>query len=197
MPTSTSLLRFIQTLPTAQVSGDFSFKDLPGSGKRIDILCRDLAACFDWGPLSWPKESLEFVAVLADEVAVTFRCPIGIVPIGEVDWAVTIANTLKGSPPDFVSVELMSFGEMVTKFKTGQEGNLWVLDENGTPIEDLRDLILSSQNSFMLGDHQGFDSRDNEIIENQDIARISLGDLSYLSSHCVSAIISKMERMVA
>ncbi|MHA1960166.1 MAG: hypothetical protein ACW99U_08050 [Candidatus Thorarchaeota archaeon] len=197
MPTSTGLLRFIQILPSAQLSGDFSSKDLPGSGKRIDILCRDLAACFDWGPLSWPKESLEFVAVLADEVALTFCYPTGIVPIGEVDWAVTIADALRGSPPDFVSVEPTSFGEIVKKFKTKQEGNLWVLDENGTPLEDLRDIILSSQNSFMLGDHRGFDSRDHEIIENQDIVPVSLGDLSYLSSHCVAAIISKMERMVA
>ncbi|UCE09832.1 MAG: hypothetical protein JSW61_12795 [Candidatus Thorarchaeota archaeon] len=197
MPTSIGLIRFIQLLPSVPVSSDFTLRDLPGSGKRIDILCRDLAACFDWGPTTWPKENLEFVALFEDKLAITIRFPSEKTPSGEVEWATVIADALRGVEYDFVSVEPTNLLNVILKLKNEPQGNLWILDESGNPLDDVLGPILSSQNSFMLGDHQGFDSRDLETFENQEIVSVSLGDLSYLSSHCVAAIISKMERRVA
>jgi tRNA pseudouridine-54 N-methylase len=72
-------------LPQAPPEGDFLLKDLPGSGKRIDILCRDLAACFDWAPVSWSKSQLEIIAVIGNKKTLTFREPKEQIPRGEVE----------------------------------------------------------------------------------------------------------------
>ena len=77
-----------------------------------------------------------------------------------------------------------------------RESNLWVLDEQGTSIFDGQKIQANTQNSFMLGDHRGFDSEVEDIISQYDIQRLSLGGKSYLSSHCLAAIISEFERMV-
>ncbi len=193
---SSTMLRFIQILPGAPQKGDFLLQDLPGSGKRIDVLCRDLAACFDWGPVQWPKEQLELIAVLEDSKVLRFRVPTTPLPKGERAWAEIIKKTLKNDPPDFVQISDGNLESIIEIYHDPPQSEIWVLYENDRPIEEYEFNISKVQNSFMLGDHRGFDAKTEKLISKYNLRRVSLGNISYLSSHCVVSIISEFERMV-
>ncbi len=187
-------LTFILVMPGMSVRGDFSYKDLPGTGRRVDIVCRCLAACFGWGPSCWPRSQLRLVVSVAHQKTLTFRGP-DIVPECEVEWAELIRDALRGESVGYVSVRDESVAGLVSRLQ--QRGDhVWVLDESGTPIDRVGALRTSAQNSFMLGDHRGFDSQTEEVIVEYDLPRVRLGPVSYLSSHCIAAVISYFERMV-
>jgi tRNA (pseudouridine54-N1)-methyltransferase len=194
MPEST-MLRFIQMLPQAPPEGDFLLKDLPGSGKRIDILCRDLAACFDWAPVSWSKSQLEIIAVIGNKKTLTFREPKEQIPRGEVGWASIIRESLRGTPPSYVEVADETLDDVVQKLVQSKKSKVWVLDEEGVLLSEFPKIDANTQNSFMLGDHRGFDSETESIMSQYDIPRLSLGKKSYLSSHCLASLISEFERV--
>lgn len=195
MPES-PMLRFVQILPQVSPKGDFLLKDLPGSGKRIDVLCRNLAACFDWGPTSWSKSHLEMIAVIGNVKILTFSDPQDQTPRGEVGWASIIRDSLMEQPPRFVDVSDGTLEDVIKELNQSKNSNLWVLDEEGVNLSDIEEIHPVTQNSFMLGDHRGFDSETEGIISQYTIQRISLGEKSYLGSHCLAAIISEFERMV-
>ncbi len=195
MPEPT-MLRFIQILPQVPPKGDFLLKDLPGSGKRIDVLCRDLAACFSWGPISWPIPSLELIAVVWNTKILTFSDPQDDAPSGEVGWASVIRDSLKETPPQYVDVSDGTLEDVISRLNQFGDSSLWVLDEEGVNLLDIEIIHPVAQNSFILGDHRGFDSEVEGIISQYNIQRISLGGKSYLSSHCLAAVISEFERMV-
>ena len=188
------MLRFIQLLPQASQQGNFLLKDLHGSGNRIDVLCRDLAACFSWGPKSWPKENLELLAIIADSRILTFNLPGDEIPQSEVEWAIVIRNSLKEQPPNYVQVLDGSLEDVIKKYDKSPKSVLWVLDEEGSDISTIRTRLTTTQNSFMLGDHRGFNSQTESLISEYALPRVSLGKKSYLSSHCVASIISEFER---
>jgi tRNA (pseudouridine54-N1)-methyltransferase len=195
MQPESTMLRFIQLLPNASPDGNFLLKDLPGSGNRIDILCRDLAACFSWGPRTWSKENLELVAVIANSKVLVFSNPDDVILEGEVAWATVIRDSLKGDPPDCVKVSDGSTEDIILSYSNPPKSILWVLDEAGPHISS--DLLEESvtQNSFMLGDHNGFDSQTETLMYRYSLPKVSLGKKSYLSSHCVASIISEFERL--
>ncbi len=194
MQPGSAILRFIQLLPQVSLKGDFILKDLPGSGKRIDVLCRDLAACFSWGPKTWPKTCLELIAIIADTTILTFHHPGDETPQNEVGWASVIQDSLMEQPPEWVTVSNGSVEEKIKDYCNPPESSLWVLDENGLHISEFETNQENTQNSFMLGDHRGFSSQTESLITKYALPRVSLGKKSYLSSHCVASIISEFER---
>jgi len=191
-----TVLRFIQLLPAVSASGDFPLRDLPGIGKRVDVLCRDLAACFDWGPSDWPLSQLELSALFSDQVLLTFQTPNERMPIGERGWAMVVKNALQGNPPDYVRVTQDNLESMIRNVNQPSRSQLWVLHEEGKHFRDCKIQVSGTKNSFMLGNYRGFDSRAEELVSKYGLPRISLGGTSYLSSHCVASVISKFERMV-
>ena len=194
MPDST-LLRFVQLLPNVPAAGGFLLRDLPGSGKRIDILCRDLAACFDWGPTSWERNQLEFIAVLEDDVTLRFRNMPGRESIGEAAWAELIKQVLKGLPIEGIEIRQQTLADLIEEMLAEEGSRVLVLDEKGDRLPNEVETSQFTKNSFMLGDHRGFDSQTEELFASHGLERVSLGGKSYLSSHCVAAIISRFERL--
>ena len=192
MPNS-SMLRFIQILPNASTSGDFILKDLPGSGKRIDVLCRVLSACFEWGPSTLQQNKIEVIAVIGDSVILRFQFHGENIPSGEKAWAQVLKESLKGNPPDYVRVQEGNLESIIIDFNKPPKSILWILHEEG---EDLKaqEISMETDNSFMLGDHRGFSSQSEELISKHALQKVSLGDTSYLSSHCAAHIISEFER---
>lgn len=195
MQPESTILRFIQLLPQASPEGDFLLKDLPGSGKRIDVLCRDLAACFSWGPIIWSKERLELIAVIANSCILTFSFPGTNTPRNEVQWATVIRDSLRKQPPNYVRISEGSIEDIMKRYNLPPKSKLWVLEEGGLPISKIWEEQSFTQNSFMLGDHRGFDSQTDKLISEHALLRLSLGKNSYLSSHCVALIISEFERI--
>jgi tRNA (pseudouridine54-N1)-methyltransferase len=194
MQPESTMLRFIQLLPNASTLGDFLLKDLPGSGKRVDILCRDLAACFSWGPTTWPKENLEFVAIIANSQILTFENPSTEIPQSEVEWASVIRDALREQTTNYVKVTEGSVEDSIQKYNNPPKSKLWVLEETGSHISAITSDDSVTQNSFMLGDHKGFELQTEELLSRYSLPRVSLGKKSYLSSHCVASIISEFER---
>lgn len=192
MPDSTKL-RFILILPNAPVTGDFILKDLPGSGKRIDVLCRVLASCFDWSPTILDKSMIEVIAVIANTTILQVQNPGENLPQGERAWGQVIKDSLKGNPPEYITIKEGNLESFVLN-KSSQPGNLYVLHEEGNE-ENLQEIIdFTTDNSFMLGDHRGFNSQTEELVSKNVLRKVSLGKTSYLSSHCVALIISEFER---
>jgi tRNA (pseudouridine54-N1)-methyltransferase len=186
----------VQILPHVSPAGDFLLKDLPGSGKRIDVLCRDLAACFSWGPKSWSKSDLEMIAVIANTKILTFNNPQNQIPTGELEWASVIRDSLRENPPNYVVVSDETLEDLIKRLNQAEDSKHWVLDEQGINLFNIQAIHLGIQNSFVLGDHRGFDSQSESTLFQYNIPRISLGKKSYLSSHCLAAIISEFEGMV-
>jgi len=189
-------LRFILHIPELSEAGNFHLKDLPGSGKRIDVLCRSLAACFDWGPSTLDKSSLEIIALHGKTSCLRIRNPDTNMPRGEVWWASVVKDALNGKPPQFIGVENKTLEDIVKTILANGGENLWVLDEAGTSSVQENRSILNAQNSFIIGGYSGFDSEALRVFEDHSIYRLSLGRTSYLTSHCIAAIISMYEEMI-
>ena len=193
MPNYT-MLRFIQILPNASKSGDFILKDLPGSGKRIDVLCRVLSACFAWGPSKWDKNRIELLAVIGDSVILRIQNPEQKTPTGERAWAQILKNSLKGNPPEYVQVHEGNLESIIIDLNKPPKSILWILHEEGEDLKLQEISISETDNSFMLGDHRGFNSQTEELTSKYALRKVSLGKTSYLSSHCAAHIISEFER---
>ncbi|MHA1906248.1 MAG: hypothetical protein ACW98Y_03060 [Candidatus Thorarchaeota archaeon] len=187
-------LRFIAIFPDIPLDGRFILKDLPGSGKRIDVLCRSLAACFDWASSSESKDNLEFIAILSHSLLMRFKVSQDASTKGETWWATTIREAIRGNPQDFVSVEEVPLEDSLKSIKR-RDPHLYVLEEEGVTLASIIKSSSAPQYSFMLGNHRGFDERTIQIIQNLDIPRVSLGHRSYLGSHCVATVISHFERI--
>ncbi|MFW9799943.1 MAG: hypothetical protein ACFFD9_05875 [Candidatus Thorarchaeota archaeon] len=191
-----TILRFILVLPRIPEIGQFRLKDLPGSGGRVDILCRSLAACFDWGPATWPLSRLELVAVVGEDATLRFESPADALPRGETHWARVISSVLEGKALASVSRERKTLDELLRDILSSPNEQVWALEESGEPLEMCTDLDPRGKNSFMLGDHRGFDSAAIRAIDDHSIYRLTLGNTSYPTSHCVAAIISRFEGLV-
>jgi tRNA (pseudouridine54-N1)-methyltransferase len=193
MPHST-MLRFIQILPNVSTSGDFILKDLPGSGKRIDVLCRVLSACFAWGPSKWDKHRIELLAVIGDSVILRIQNPEQKTPTGERAWAQILKDSLKGNPPEYVKVHDGNLESIIRELSYPPKSILWILHEEGEELKIQEISDSGTDNSFMLGDHRGFNSQTEELTSKYALRKVSLGKTSYLSSHCAAHIISEFER---
>ena len=193
MPDSTKL-RFIQLLPDVSAAGDFILKDLPGSGKRIDLLCRVLSASFEWAPDTFSQANIEVIVIIDDSVILQVRYPGESLPKGEKAWAKIVKDTLQGKPPDYIQITNNNLESVITKFNDPPVANFWVLHEDGEDVDFQKIVDSPTDNSFMLGDHRGFDSHTEELVSRYSLQKISLGKTSYLSSHCVALIISRFER---
>lgn len=189
-----NLLRFIQLLPNVSSKEDFILKDLPGSGKRIDVLCRCLAACFEWGPTTWSRSELEYIAVIGGDSVLTIKDPQN-QGMTEILWATMLKNALRGEPSEFIMLSHKSLDEVMRDIQQTPQSRIWMLEESGQSLDKEIRSNLSPQNSFMLGDHRGFNSQTLKLVEEFDIDRVSIGKQSYLSSHTVATVISTFERV--
>ncbi|TFG12078.1 hypothetical protein EU537_10330 [Candidatus Thorarchaeota archaeon] len=194
MASSTASFSFIHVFPRIPAKPKFHLKDLPGSGKRIDILCRGLAACFDWAPELISRTNIEYYAVLSDKITMKFTYSPECIGKGETWWASVIQRVLSGVNVDFCGK--MDWNLETTMKSTTQDNfDLYVLDEKGTPIDTVLQHSNLSQNSFMVGDHRGFELDTRELLRDMNVQQVSLGETSYLGSHCIAQVISNYERI--
>ena len=136
---------------------------------------------------------LEFVAVIAGKITLRVRDPGGLLPRGEVQWAEAIRRILGESKIDFGQCQRLGLPELLAEL---HQGHVWALEETGEPFRESRITNPHGENTFIVGDHRGFDSQTQRTLDDHSIYRLSIGKTSYLSSHCIAAIISKFERMV-
>jgi tRNA pseudouridine-54 N-methylase len=103
---------------------------------------------------------------------------------------------MKGNLSDSITIKHSSLHSFIAELLASAGSQLWVLEEDGMSISSCIGNDLASQSSFIVGDHRGFDSGTKRVIDNCNIPSVSLGAASYLSSHCIAAVISEFERMI-
>lgn len=114
---------------------------------------------------------------------------------GEPQWGSIIRDAMKGHLSDSVTIKHSSLHDFIAELLASAGSQLWVLEENGTSISSCISNDRAMQSSFIIGDHRGFDSSTQRVIDNCNIPSVSLGAASYLGSHCIAAVISEFERM--
>ena len=140
------------------------------------------------------KSQIEVIAIVGNNVILRFGYPKENLPSGEKAWAEVIKESLRGNPPEFVHVSEGNLESVILETNSPAKSNLWVLHEEGEQFDISKSQNSMTDNSFMLGNHRGFNSHAEELISKHALQKVSLGNTSYLSSHCVARIISEFER---
>lgn len=179
---------FILYSNTAKTSPEFYLDDLPGSGGRMDIICRSAIAAL-W--LSHRlRQDTRFIVVLngppKPPIAVLFDSMImkKVAP-DERSIASWIQKALMrvGVPTSSGIVAYRkSFQDIIKAYK---DLPMYILHENGKPMNNIQ---RDSDAVFILGDHLGIPKKEEAFAARFAKEKISLGKKSYLASACISVI---------
>lgn len=192
--------RFLVVGHKAASGPGFSLKDLGGTGGRIDILARALAAAFltshglredvelvtlHLGPPSAPKAvrfrggRLKHVNPDERSCALLFEKALGTATTGPV-W--------QPSTPG-VEVAVLAFEEVLDEVARG--GALFMLDEAG---EDVAEVEVPKEATFVLGDHVGFSEEEVAALVARGARRVSLGPVSLQADQCIVVAHNHLDR---
>ncbi|QOJ78189.1 hypothetical protein IG193_05250 [Infirmifilum lucidum] len=173
---------FSNTGVTAPV---FSEKTLATEGGRMDVVAR--GAMYAIWDTERPREDTAFIAVLNGPpnppLTLVFR-PTRI-SLSEVSIGAEILRALRGESKliNIVRLDILSLLGIVKRL-----GFLLVLlIEGGEDIASFS-MPLDGKITFILGDHIGFPVSLLKSLEGVVDARLSLGRVSYLGSHCIAFV---------
>jgi len=166
-----------------------NLKDVPGSSGRLDVVARCInAALWLSGDI---RRNVVFHTVLhGGEQPVYIRIE------GEKLRKVSpdersISLFLKKALERMDSMEETSPGIFVYRrsFKEVVEENedkkFYLLDERGEPIDNIK---FEGTPFFFLGDNRDLTDEEKKFLVDKGARKISLGSISYLSSHCIAVV---------
>jgi tRNA (pseudouridine54-N1)-methyltransferase len=169
---------------------NINLKDLPGSSGRLDIIARCINAAF-WlsGNI---RRDVTFHTILHGEpyqpVYITLKgAKLRKVSPDERSISLFLKKALermeeKEQTSPGIYVKRKSFEELV---RENEDKHLYLLDEVGTSIDDIE---FNGVPFFFLGDNRGLPPDEKQFIMKKGAESISLGTISYLSSHCISVL---------
>lgn len=181
-------------------SSDFTLKDLPGSGGRMDLnarcvisalwlsrdLRRDSRMVFSLNgpsdpPLAMAFDGKELERVTPDERNIGLWIKKVLERRDEVDgdWK---------EVHDGIYLSEKSFQELI---KDRQDRNLYVLHESGG---DIRSTDIKEDPVFILGDHIGLPRNEEGFVERFGSEKISLGPESYFSTQSIVLVHNELDR---
>jgi len=180
----------------AITSPEFSLSDLPGSGKRMDLVARCILSAL-W--LSHRlRNNVTIYAVLngAPEPpkTVVFSPEIRKVAPDErsiASWIRQALDKFKGRRDkewvelyNGIKISGRSFQDIIKDLKEQGYRNFYLLHERGKFIGDVE---IGENPVFVLGDHKGIPKNDMNFVL-RDGKKVSLGKRKYLSSTCISIV---------
>ncbi|MEM2924784.1 MAG: tRNA (pseudouridine(54)-N(1))-methyltransferase TrmY [Methanocellales archaeon] len=193
---------FILYARKARTDANFNIHELAKSG-RLDIVARCLQASLYLsrgirrdaalyavlnGPPNPPKtiwfNGSEFKGIAVDEISIA-RClkKALFFNIGKSkEWNLV---------SDGVYISCRSFQEIVA-MAAERAGQIYILHEKG---EDIRNVKLSMEAFFILGDHLGLPLKEERFCERYGALKISVGPKSYLASQCITLINAELDRI--
>ncbi|MEM2933305.1 MAG: tRNA (pseudouridine(54)-N(1))-methyltransferase TrmY [Methanocellales archaeon] len=186
----------------ARTDGNFDIHKLAREGGRLDIVARCLqaslylsrgirryAALFAVlnGPPNPPKtiwfKGSEFKGVAIDEISIA-RCL-------KKALLFNIGKSKKWSlVSDGVYISCRSFQEMIAE-AAEMAKQIYILHEKGV---DIRNVRLSREAFFVLGDHLGLPLKEEGFCERYGALKVSVGARSYLASQCITLINAELDR---
>lgn len=169
---------------------NFSLNDLPGSGGRMDLVCRCINSAL-WLSHKLRTDTRIFVVLNgppSPPVTVVFEgSNLKRVSPDERNIASWIRKSLRGlkkewrNVQDGIKVAKKSFQEIMREV----EGNFYILHEKG---RFLREVEIKRNPVFILGDHIGLPQKEERFALRFGAEKISLGKLSYLASQCITIV---------
>lgn len=179
----------------AITSPNFNLKDLPSSGKRLDIVARCIISAL-W--LSHKlREETQIFAVLngapSPPKTLLFTPEIKRVSPDERSIALWIKKALSKhagrrdkewvSLSNGIKISGKSFQDVIKDLKE-ESCNFYLLHERGKNIEEIE---IKENPVFVLGDHKGIPKNEEAFVLREG-EKISLGKKSYLASSCISIV---------
>jgi tRNA (pseudouridine54-N1)-methyltransferase len=174
----------------------FSLKDLPSSGKRMDIVARCIISAL-WLSYKLRQDTRIFVVLNGapePPKTVLFSPEIKRVSPDERSIALWIKKALDKHAgrrdkewvtlSNGIKISGRSFQDIIKDLEA--EGcSFYVLSEKG---EDIEDVEIGENPVFVLGDHEGIPKNDEAFVLRRG-KRISLGrKISYLASSCIAVV---------
>jgi tRNA (pseudouridine54-N1)-methyltransferase len=189
--------RFVIVGHKAVTTPKFSLNDLPGAAGRMDIVARCVnASLFLSHDL---RRDVEVYVVLLGEPAppVTIRVSgehVRYLSPDERSPAALIKKALENGAPPFreeectpgVYISKRSFADVA-----GGLENLIYLHEEG---EDIRDVTLTGDETFVLSDHQNLTPEEEEVLAGRGARKVSLGKKLYHADHCIVMVNYELDR---
>ncbi|MFP4232751.1 MAG: tRNA (pseudouridine(54)-N(1))-methyltransferase TrmY [Candidatus Aenigmatarchaeota archaeon] len=191
---------FIMYSRKGVTSPDFTLKDLPGSGGRMDLnarcvisalwlsrdLRRDSRIVFslngpDDSPLAMAFDGKDLERVTPDERNIGIWIKKALKRKEEVgeDWKEVHSG---------IYLSKKSFQDLMRDRK---DRNLYVLHESG---EDIRSSEIKEDPVFVLGDHIGLPKKEEGFVERFSADKISLGPESYFSTQSIVLVQNELDR---
>lgn len=177
----------------AKTDGSFSLNDLPGSGGRMDLLCRCVQASLFLSHGIRENASCMLVLSGGPGSAKTVRfegCSVRSLSPDERSSASFIkkaleipAGSLFREVTPGVSVRKGGIETLLTEHRCG------VLDETGI---DIRKATGELPDAFILSDHQNFTPAEEHLIE--DLPRFSLGPQVLHADHAIVLLWNEIDR---
>lgn len=183
-------------------SSGFSIEDLPGSGGRMDLVCRCIISAL-WisdtlrentriyvslnGPPTPPVSLLfdgyKLKKISPDErnVAIWIKKALEYSDIAADIWTET---------HDGIYISKLDFEALLDEV---DGTNIYVLDERG---ENIREVEFGMTPVFVLGDNMGLPKDIRDLLEDRFGKKISVGPKSYFSSQTVTLVHNELDRRI-
>ncbi|MCJ7443322.1 MAG: tRNA (pseudouridine(54)-N(1))-methyltransferase TrmY [Methanotrichaceae archaeon] len=191
---------FIVVGHKAKTTPEFSLEDIPGTSGRIDILCRCTTAAF---VLSHGiRKDVVILLVLCGGLVPKTICLKGSeIMYLNPDERTTAALLKKAlelpATPEWsrstpgIYVRNGGLNELLQQMR---EIRLLYLREDGTDIRRIDLGNISKEPVFLLGDHLGLISEEEELIKQIEHRVISVGPTSLHADHCIVLINNELDR---
>ena len=200
-----NMREFIVVGHKARTDGNFNLNDLPGSGGRMDILCR----CINC--------ALFLSHDLRRDVIIY------LVLLGEPDMPKIVK--FKGENVKYLNPDERSSGSLIKKalersaiprwrestrgvwVRVGgladlleevliKDKRLFYLQEDGGDIRDRFKENVPDNTVFVLGDHTGMTPEEETVILDSDAKTINVGPISLHADHCIILVNNEIDRTV-
>jgi tRNA (pseudouridine54-N1)-methyltransferase len=185
---------FILYARKAVTSPDFALDDLPGSGGRMDLVARCICnalwishalrrdTCIHVVACGSPKPPrvISFYGDALRDVSPDERNIAG--------WIQKVMGQKRTNPG--IRVRELSFQELIQE-RAADGAFFYLLHERGRA---LREVPLSADAVFVLGDHLGLPRNEERFVERFEHDKISIGSISYLASQCITILHYELDR---
>ncbi|RLF08166.1 MAG: hypothetical protein DRJ64_01565 [Thermoprotei archaeon] len=183
----------------AVTSPSFTVKSLASLGGRMDLVARAIISSFM--TKKGLRKNIFFISVfegppnpplvfMIDGTKFESYSLISEKDVGEI-----ILKALKGESQNGVFIQKENFRNIVNFFLQRLKRNQIVyLHEKGVDIRRIPISRLRDSKVFILGDHKGIDKKDERWLVTKEISMVSIGPISYLSSHSITIVLEEIFR---
>ena len=200
-----TMREFIVVGHKARTDGNFNLNDLPGSGGRIDILCR-CVNCALFLSHDLRRDVIIYLVLLGEPdipKIVKFEGEnVRYLNPDERSSGSLIKKALERSAiPRWrestrgVWIRLGGLSDLLEEVLT-EDKRLFYLQEDGSDIRGEFKENVSNNTVFVLGDHTGMTPEEEIVIRDLDVKTINIGPISLHADHCIILVNNEIDRTV-